>query len=63
MTFIENLPGYKTTELNIKLYDFILICHFSYSYRHFLICHDITKTSLFGILKAQGFTNGYLERT
>lgn len=48
--FIENLPGYKPQ--NIKLYDFILICHFSYSYRHFPICHDITKDEFIWHIKS-----------
>lgn len=46
--FIENLPGYKPQNLTLN---FMI---------SFLFVMTLQKTSLFGILKAQGFTNGYL---
>ncbi len=49
--FIENLPGYKPQNLTLNFMIFILICHFSYSYRHFLICHDITKNKFIWHIK------------
>lgn len=51
-----------SAKLNVKLYDFIFIYHLCYSYWHLFICYYITKTNLFGVLKAQGFSNGYLAK-
>lgn len=62
--FIENLPGYKPQNLTLNLtLNFMISFLFVISATVigiFLYVMTLQKTSLFGILKAQGFTNGYL---
>ncbi|HFL6385015.1 TPA: ABC transporter permease [Staphylococcus aureus] len=58
--FIENLPGYKPQNLTLNFMISFLFAISATVIGIFLYVMTLQKTSLFGILKAQGFTNGYL---
>lgn len=58
--FIENLPGYKPQNLTLNFMISFLFFISATVIGIFLYVMTLQKTSLFGILKAQGFTNGYL---
>ncbi|HCY0890870.1 FtsX-like permease family protein [Staphylococcus aureus] len=58
--FIENLPGYKPQNLTLNFIISFLFVISATVIGIFLYVMTLQKTSLFGILKAQGFTNGYL---
>ncbi len=58
--FIENLPGYKQQNLTLNFMISFLFVISATVIGIFLYVMTLQKTSLFGILKAQGFTNGYL---
>ncbi|HCZ5920593.1 TPA: ABC transporter permease [Staphylococcus aureus] len=58
--FIENLPGYKPQNLTLNFMISFLFVISTTVIGIFLYVMTLQKTSLFGILKAQGFTNGYL---
>lgn len=58
--FIENLPGYKPQNLTLNFMISFLFVISAIVIGIFLYVMTLQKTSLFGILKAQGFTNGYL---
>ncbi|CUH25972.1 ABC transporter permease [Staphylococcus aureus] len=58
--FIENLPGYKPHNLTLNFMISFLFVISATVIGIFLYVMTLQKTSLFGILKAQGFTNGYL---
>ncbi|MDT3164006.1 FtsX-like permease family protein [Staphylococcus aureus] len=58
--FIENLPGYKPQNLTLNFMISFLFVVSATVIGIFLYVMTLQKTSLFGILKAQGFTNGYL---
>ncbi|HDP5794085.1 TPA: ABC transporter permease [Staphylococcus aureus] len=58
--FIENLPGYKPQNLTLNFMISFLFVISATVIGIFLYAMTLQKTSLFGILKAQGFTNGYL---
>ncbi|MEN0159722.1 FtsX-like permease family protein [Staphylococcus aureus] len=58
--FIENLPGYKPQNLTLNFMISFLFVILATVIGIFLYVMTLQKTSLFGILKAQGFTNGYL---
>ncbi|PZI22509.1 peptide ABC transporter permease [Staphylococcus aureus] len=58
--FIENLPGYKPQNLTLNFMISFLFVISATFIGIFLYVMTLQKTSLFGILKAQGFTNGYL---
>ncbi|MGJ8474707.1 ABC transporter permease [Staphylococcus aureus] len=58
--FIENLPGYKPQNLTLNFMISLLFVISATVIGIFLYVMTLQKTSLFGILKAQGFTNGYL---
>lgn len=58
--FIENLPGYKPQNLTLNFMISFLFVISATLIGIFLYVMTLQKTSLFGILKAQGFTNGYL---
>ncbi|HHW6582720.1 TPA: ABC transporter permease [Staphylococcus aureus] len=58
--FIENLPGYKPQNLTLNFMVSFLFVISATVIGIFLYVMTLQKTSLFGILKAQGFTNGYL---
>lgn len=57
---IENLPGYKPQNLTLNFMISFLFVISATVIGIFLYVMTLQKTSLFGILKAQGFTNGYL---
>ncbi|HHD6703463.1 TPA: ABC transporter permease [Staphylococcus aureus] len=58
--FIENLPGYKPQNLTLNFMISFLFVISATVIGIFLYVMTLQKTGLFGILKAQGFTNGYL---
>ncbi|NBL37872.1 FtsX-like permease family protein [Staphylococcus aureus] len=58
--FIENLPGYKPQNLTLNFMISFLFVISATVIGIVLYVMTLQKTSLFGILKAQGFTNGYL---
>ncbi|HDA7228039.1 TPA: ABC transporter permease [Staphylococcus aureus] len=58
--FIENLPGYKPQNLTLNFMISFLFVISATVIGIFLYVMTLQKTSLFVILKAQGFTNGYL---
>ncbi|HBI1163498.1 TPA: ABC transporter permease [Staphylococcus aureus] len=58
--FIENLPGYKPQNLTLNFMISFLFVISATVIGIFLYVMTLQKTSLFGILKTQGFTNGYL---
>ncbi|HCW8041522.1 TPA: ABC transporter permease [Staphylococcus aureus] len=58
--FIENLPGYKPQNLTLNFMISFLFVISATVIGIFLYVMTLQKTSLFGILKAQVFTNGYL---
>ncbi|HHW6627184.1 TPA: ABC transporter permease [Staphylococcus aureus] len=58
--FIENLAGYKPQNLTLNFMISFLFVISATVIGIFLYVMTLQKTSLFGILKAQGFTNGYL---
>lgn len=58
--FIENLPGYKPQNLTLNFMISFLFVISATVIGISLYVMTLQKTSLFGILKAQGFTNGYL---
>lgn len=58
--FIENLPGYKPQNLTLNFMISFLFVISATVIGIFLYVMTLQKTSLFGILKPQGFTNGYL---
>ncbi|MBV5151226.1 ABC transporter permease [Staphylococcus aureus] len=58
--FIENLPGYKPQNLTLNFMISFLFVISATVIGIFLYVMTLQKTILFGILKAQGFTNGYL---
>ncbi|HHA6236547.1 TPA: ABC transporter permease [Staphylococcus aureus] len=58
--FIENLPSYKPQNLTLNFMISFLFVISATVIGIFLYVMTLQKTSLFGILKAQGFTNGYL---
>lgn len=58
--FIENLPCYKPQNLTLNFMISFLFVISATVIGIFLYVMTLQKTSLFGILKAQGFTNGYL---
>ncbi|EHJ07339.1 ABC transporter permease [Staphylococcus simiae] len=60
--FIENLPGYKPQNLTLNFMISFLFVISATVIGIFLYVITLQKTSLFGILKAQGFTNGYLAK-
>ena len=61
--FVENLPGYTPQQLTLNFMIIFLFIISSAVIGIFLYVLTLQKTSLFGVLKAQGFTNGYLARS
>lgn len=60
--FIQNLPGYKPQNLTMNFMITFLFIISATVIGVFLYVITLQKTNLFGVLKAQGFTNGYLTR-
>lgn len=61
-SFIENLPGYQAQNLTLNFMISFLFVISATVIGIFLYVITLQKTSLFGVLKAQGFTNGYLAK-
>lgn len=60
--FVENLPGYKAQNLTLNFMISFLFVISATVIGIFLYVITLQKTNLFGVLKAQGFTNGYLAK-
>ncbi|MBM6506067.1 MULTISPECIES: ABC transporter permease [Staphylococcus] len=60
--FIENLPGYKAQNMTLNFMISFLFVISATVIGVFLYVMTLQKTQLFGVLKAQGFTNGYLAK-
>lgn len=60
--FIENLPGYKPQNLTMNFMITFLFVISATVIGVFLYVITLQKKNLFGVLKAQGFTNGFLMK-
>ncbi|MDQ6107389.1 ABC transporter permease, partial [Staphylococcus epidermidis] len=60
--FIKNLPGYKAQNLTLNFMIVFLFIISATVIGVFLYVITLQKTHLFGVLKAQGFTNCYLAK-
>ncbi|MBI5975731.1 ABC transporter permease [Staphylococcus canis] len=60
--FVESLPGYKAQNLTLNFMITFLFIISATVIGVFLYVITLQKRELFGVLKAQGFTNGYLAR-
>ncbi len=60
--FIKNLPGYTAQNLTLNFMISFLFMISATVVGIFLYVITLQKTNLFGVLKAQGFTNGYLAK-
>ncbi|XVK94599.1 FtsX-like permease family protein [Staphylococcus nepalensis] len=60
--FVENLPGYTAQNLTLNFMISFLFIISATVIGIFLYVITLQKTNLFGVLKAQGFTNGYLAK-
>ncbi|REH90886.1 ABC transporter permease [Staphylococcus felis] len=58
--FVENLPGYQAQNLTLNFMIIFLFIISATVIGVFLYVMTLQKRNLFGVLKAQGFTNGYL---
>lgn len=61
-TFIENLPGYKAQNLTFSFMIGFLIVIAAIVIGIFIYILTLQKKVIFGVLKAQGISNGYLSR-
>ncbi|UXU55156.1 ABC transporter permease [Staphylococcus agnetis] len=61
-SFIENLPGYQAQNMTLNFMIVFLFAISATVVGIFLYVMTLQKTHLFGVLKAQGFTNGYLAK-
>ncbi|QLK85255.1 ABC transporter permease [Staphylococcus sp. 17KM0847] len=61
-SFIEELPGYQAQNLTLNFMITFLFIISATVIGIFLYVITLQKTNLFGVLKAQGFTNGYLAK-
>ena len=62
-TFIENLPGYTEQALTLNFMIYFLFVISSVIVAIFLYVLTVQKISMFGVMKAQGISNGYLSRS
>jgi len=62
-TFIENLPGYTEQSLTLNFMIYFLFGISSVIVAIFLYVLTVQKISMFGVMKAQGISNGYLSRS
>lgn len=62
-TFIENLPGYTEQALTLNFMIYFLFAISSVIVAIFLYVLTVQKISMFGVMKAQGISNGYLSRS
>ncbi|MCE5100707.1 MULTISPECIES: ABC transporter permease [Staphylococcus] len=60
--FVENLPGYQAQNLTLNFMITFLFVISATVIGIFLYVITLQKTNLFGVLKAQGFTNRYLAK-
>mgnify|MGYP007081457830 CR=1 FL=1 len=60
--FVENLPGYQAQNLTLNFMITFLFVISATVIGIFLYVITLQKTNLFGVLKAQGFTNSYLAK-
>lgn len=60
--FIENSPGYQAQNLTLNFMITFLFIISATVIAIFLYVITLQKTNLFGVLKAQGFTNAYLAK-
>lgn len=60
--FVENLPGYKPQNLTMNFMITFLFVISATIIGVFLYVITLQKKNLFGVLKAQGFTNGFLMK-
>ncbi|MCZ8538316.1 ABC transporter permease [Paenisporosarcina quisquiliarum] len=61
--FIQNLPGYTEQNLTLSFMIYFLFVISSVIVAIFLYVLTVQKISLFGVMKAQGISNGYLSRS
>ena len=61
-SFIENLPGYKAQNLTFSFMIGFLIVIAAIVIGIFIYILTLQKKEIFGVLKAQGISNGYLSR-
>ncbi|PHK50118.1 ABC transporter permease [Staphylococcus edaphicus] len=61
-SFVKNLPGYQAQNLTLTFMISFLFVISATVIGIFLYVITLQKTNLFGVLKAQGFTNGYLAK-
>ncbi|PTH58456.1 ABC transporter permease [Staphylococcus agnetis] len=61
-SFIENLPGYQAQNMTLNFMIVFLFAISATVVGIFIYVMTLQKTHLFGVLKAQGFTNGYLAK-
>ena len=62
-TFIENLPGYTEQALTLNFMIYFLFAISSVIVAIFLYVLTVQKTSMFGVMKAQGISSRYLSRS
>ncbi|MEJ7438001.1 ABC transporter permease, partial [Staphylococcus warneri] len=61
-SFVKNLPGYTAQNLTLNFMISFLFIISATVIGIFLYVITLQKTNLFGVLKAQGFSNGYLAK-
>ncbi|GGL54815.1 ABC transporter permease [Sporolactobacillus putidus] len=62
-SFIENIPGYTPEKITFEFMIYFLFVIVCVTIGIFLYVLTIHKTSIFGILKAQGISSGFLIRS
>lgn len=62
-TFIENLPGYTEQSLTLNFMIYFLFVISATIVAIFLYVLTVQKINMFGVMKAQGISNGYLARS
>lgn len=61
--FIQNLPGYTEQNLTLTLMIYFLFIISAFIVAIFLYVMTIQKVSMFGVMKAEGISSGYLARS
>lgn len=61
--FIQNLPGYTEQNLTVTLMIYFLFVISAFIVAIFLYVLTIQKVSIFGVLKAEGISSGFLARS
>ncbi|MFJ7935753.1 ABC transporter permease [Sporosarcina sp. NPDC096371] len=62
-TFIRSLPGYTEQSLTLNFMIYFLFAISAVIVAIFLYVLTVQKISMFGVMKAQGISNGYLSRS